>query len=93
MQGRGLFLLLYKVDASRQGSHSVFYSLSDKTQANMVPKKVITKQTTSAASVVASSATATKRCRDNSADGTNHPCSTNCNTPKKISDLLLIVTG
>ena len=38
----------------------------------MASKKVITKQTTSAASVVVSSATGTKRCRDNSADGTNH---------------------
>ena len=72
MNGRGLFVLLYKVDASRQKSHLVFYSHGDNTQVNMATKKVITKQTTSAASVVASSATATKRCRDNSADGTNH---------------------
>ena len=75
MSGRGLFVLLYKVDASRQISQSVFYSHSDNTQANMAPKGIMTKQTASATSgVAASTATATKRSRDNSS-GTNHAAS------------------
>jgi len=54
----------------------LFYLLfSYNTQANMAQKKMMTKQTASAASVVAaSSATATKRSRGNSS-GANHAAS------------------